>query len=253
LDSMTPIQQFKGPTLTARALDLSPDGRTIATIGVIESTRIWDAATGALIRELPGDAGVLFGAAFLSDRSLIACGGVVRAWDPTTGDSLWRNVLGGPMAGALACDRASNRIAVGTAKGQILILDGSSGREIVRLDGHQGQTLALAFAGQDRLISGGDDGIVKVWDVVAAREIHAMKGHWVSVLAVAASPDGTRVVSGSSDNTIRLWDVASGDEILALRHHTGGVQRVLFTPDGHRIISCGDDGRVHVWNGLPQP
>jgi WD40 repeat protein len=56
-----------------------------------------------------------------------------------------------------------------------------------------------------RILSGGQDKTVRLWDVSSADEIDHFAGHTNTVLAVAFSPDGRRALSGSIDQTARYW------------------------------------------------
>jgi WD40 repeat protein len=65
----------------------------------------------------------------------------------------------------------------------------------------------LAFAADDRLlVSGSQDGKIRVWDIAARRVLHAYSGYnW------ALAPDG-RTLAVPANRTIRLWDVLTGEE-----------------------------------------
>ncbi len=58
----------------------------------------------------------------------------------------------------------------------------------------------------DRIVSGGRDSTVRVWDVESGEELLTLTGHSDSVLGVGFSPDGKRIVSGSRDGSIKIWD-----------------------------------------------
>ncbi len=56
-----------------------------------------------------------------------------------------------------------------------------------------------------KLVSGGDDGTVQVWNAADASLIFVYKGHSDRVNQVTWSPDGTRIASASSDQTVQVW------------------------------------------------
>ena len=97
-------------------------------------------------------------------------------------------------------------------------------------------------------VSGGNDGIVRVWDLAANRELASFVGHAGSVRAVAVTADGSRVVSGGDDSTVRVWDLAASCELAKLAGHAGLVHGVAVTADGARAVSGGNDGIVRVWD-----
>ena len=72
--------------------------------------------------------------------------------------------------------------------------------------------------------------VVRLWDVVAGKEIRRFKGHTGSVFERRLSPDGRQAVSGSIGDAVRLWDLQTGEELRHLDHkHT--IDRVAFSPD----------------------
>ena len=75
----------------------------------------------------------------------------------------------------------------------------------------------------DRIVSGGEDSTVRLWDAASGAELKVLRGHEEWVRAAAFSPAGDRIGSGADDGMVRVWDAASGEELLVLRGHGGGV------------------------------
>ena len=127
------------------------------------------------------------------------------------------------------------------------------------LTGHVGEVTAVAVGalpdGAPVIISGGDDGTVRVWrlaDGTPAGEPLRGRNGGVRAVAAGALPVGTPVIiSGGDDGTVRVWRLADGTPAgEPLRGRDGGVRAVAAgaLPDGTPvIISGGDDGTVRVW------
>jgi tetratricopeptide (TPR) repeat protein len=78
---------------------------------------------------------------------------------------------------------------------------------VATLRGHDAAVFAVAFSpDSSRLISGGGDGALRLWDVSTHESILALQGHQGRVTSVAFTPDGSRIVSGSADGTVRVWE-----------------------------------------------
>ena len=86
--------------------------------------------------------------------------------------------------------------------------DLEAGQCLITLEGHTGAVRGVAMApdGQ-RMVSGSEDGTVRVWDLEAGQCLITLEGHTGAVRGVAMAPDGQRVVSGSEDGTVRVWDL----------------------------------------------
>ncbi|MBD2078310.1 PQQ-binding-like beta-propeller repeat protein [Phormidium sp. FACHB-592] len=110
-------------------------------------------------------------------------------------------------------------------------------------------SIALGLTGE-RIISGGGDNTVRIWDAATGKQIgQPLTGHVKPVYSVAFSADGKRIISGSVDKTIRIWDATTGKPISQpLIGHKNGVHSVAFSADGKRIISGSGDKTIRIWD-----
>ena len=103
------------------------------------------------------------------------------------------------------------------------------------------------------IISGGDDGSVRVWDVPRNRQWGSQKaravllGHTGVISCCAISPDGAYIVSGGWDARLNMWDMATGAR-GELRGHRDRVTCCAISPDAAFIVSGSWDRTIAIWD-----
>ena len=104
----------------------------------------------------------------------------------------------------------------------------------VELKGHTGVITSLASFGDAsaRLVSGSEDGTVRVWDVAGAKQAQSL-AHGGPVRAVAARVDGSRLASVGANNVAKLW-AADGKQIAEFK---GDFRARIRVDDATRTVS----------------
>jgi WD40 repeat protein len=120
------------------------------------------------------------------------------------------------------------------------------------LSGHGGRVLCVKTAWHgDRLLSGGADRTVRVWDLAnsGGKCLHTLSGHFGWVTAVHYWGPNT-IISASTDRSIALWDArVRSSPLFTLRHHHAPVSDLLV---GSRtdpvMVSSASDGSIAAWD-----
>lgn len=124
-----------------------------------------------------------------------------------------------------------------------------TGQPLFDRKGQGGAVLAVAFTPDgERVVSGGQDNTVRIWEIGPRRLQHTLRGHTDQIMALACSPDGKLLASASMDKSIRIWNLATTTELPKLAGHSAGVYAVVFSPDGQQIASAGADNMVRIWD-----
>jgi WD40 repeat protein len=126
-----------------------------------------------------------------------------------------------------------------------------NGRLLRTLAGHYGSINAIAVTpNQEKVVSGSQDGNLKVWNLVTGQELLTLPGHYDPVNTVAVTPDSKQVFSGSENGTIKVWDLDQGQELRTLTEYESAVRDLAVTSDGNWLISVTSYG-VKRWHIEP--
>ncbi len=234
----------------------SPDGTQLASAGSEAVVNIWEVASVRPRGVLRGHRVTVYGLAWSPDDSLLASSG----WDPTTGtcvqvlrdldhpDTVFYGVAWSPDGKLLACGTYLHGVQVWK-----VTATASSQRWASRRLSTWIRRVAFSPDGT-RLVGGGDDGHVYVWDAADGTQLERMAGHQGGVTSVAWSPDGSRLASGGSgqgqgdSGELFVWGVHSGQRVHAFVGYAWVVSALSWVPSGEVVVSGGSDGRLCWWD-----
>lgn len=118
---------------------------------------------------------------------------------------------------------------------RIFSLDGGLLRSMA---GHQGQTSACAWSNDGRtLVSSGDDGTIRTWDVQSGRQLKVIQPENVQTDAVAMVASGLVFAGNDAGELIRL----DGEKMERLAIHSAGVKNLAVSPDGRYVATMSYD------------
>lgn len=115
--------------------------------------------------------------------------------------------------------------------------------------GHDDEVNCVAFSRDlEMMVTGSDDGIVRVFNAATNRLITSLSGHKGPVRAVAVSPNSQFIASASQDKTIRLWKTRDASCLFVLSGHSKSVECLSFSFDSSLLCSGSWDKTAILWN-----
>ena len=159
---------------TVLSLDYSPDGKLIASGGADKQLRISEIASGKLLKTFEGHTHHVMGVSWRADGRVVVSSGAdnaVKVWDWIKGDRR-KNIDGWDKeVTSVRYLGATTRIVTTSGDKQVRMI-GEDASAPVLLPGTTDfmQTCDVSLDG-DRVAAGGEDSVLRVWDVKTAKEI----------------------------------------------------------------------------------
>jgi WD40 repeat protein len=246
------LASFRGHTMSVLAVDISSDGRTIASCSEDGTVRYWDAYTGHCLHLMEGHKGAVYSISFNTASTRIISGGrdkIGRVWETQSGLLLLMLEGHTDCIQSVCYNVSGSQIATGSRDKTVRLWDSTSGESVGSLERHRGVVTCICYCGSDnRLLSGSEDDMIYLWDTTAKETLKTFEGHSRPVTSLSVNGKGTTFVSASRDKSIRIWDIEKSDSIAVLERHSNRVTSVSFNREGTRVLSACDDNHILLWD-----
>ncbi|WP_394357097.1 WD40 repeat domain-containing protein [Tropicibacter oceani] len=194
--------------------------------------------------------------AYSRDGRLIATGtgGIIRIWIAQTGEQIQEIVYNETPAedvDALAFHPDGRQLlggGTGPKHRNLRLWEIETGQELRRYEGLGIGPLSIAYnADASRIVAGGNDNTVRVWDALTGRQImaHGAKGpmHFACFLG-----DGSRVLAAGLDLFVRIYDAETGLPTRTLAPTGARYRCGALSPDGQLLALGGTRGAAYLFD-----
>jgi U3 small nucleolar RNA-associated protein 13 len=229
-----------GHTDLVLAVDVSPDGRFIASSSKDNTVRIWETTSGSYrcVATLTGHTEAVHAVAWSQGGSQFVVSGskdkTIKMWDLSFLSAAAKNAKNAknakPEGNAFQLEHRSVDSAAYTKKAHEKVIN------------------SMAVAPNDRVFAtASQDKTIKLWDAATGELQATLAGHRRGVWHVEFSPVERCLLSASADKTVKLWDIGQGVCVKTFEGHTNSVLRASFLTHGMQVLSTSSDGTLKLW------
>lgn len=247
-----------------RGIAFSADRTRIATSHDDGTVALWNGDSGAPLERFAASVQSAGRIAIAADGALVLAGGKAAAvHEPHAEWALAARLGAGgddpldlsssPFVGRVLCLDFSPDGALLAAgggdpsrSGEIVIWKVAE-RALARTipEAHSDTVMGIEFSRDGkRLVSGGADKFVRIFDVETGAQLEALEGHTHHVLDVSWKADGSLLASAGADNTIKVWNAATGEQARTIRNTNKEVTAISFIGVGENLVSCAGDAAI---------
>ncbi|KAK9810051.1 hypothetical protein WJX72_004013 [[Myrmecia] bisecta] len=180
--------------------------------------------------------------------------GEIRIWHLDTCRELLRIAVPNLDCNCVAFMQDGKSIISGWSDGKIRAFGPQSGKLLYTIhDAHHRAVTAIAStADSSRIISGGEEGMVRVWRITKQSQsmIASMKEHKAAVNSIKLKESSNEeCVSASSDGSCIIWDLATFHRRSSLFANTI-FKSVAYHPDESQLVTAGTDRKITYWDAF---
>ena len=179
--------------------------------------------------------------------------GNLSVWDSKSLDLIIYLPLDCGKIRSISASTDGDIFALACQDGLIRVFENSFFNETHSMTAHKGGVTSILFhpIDKERLISGGKDALMKIWDYKNEKEIVQVVAHTFAVYDLLAVNNGKTIVSASLDKNIKTWDSKALTFIKRLDFKVGGHKHsvnALAKINEQSFVSCSDDKKLIVWS-----
>lgn len=175
----------------------------------------------------------------------------IRVWNASTRQELLRIEVPGLECHTISFMANGKSILSGWNDGKIRAFLPQSGKLFYAInDAHNHGVTALAPTNDcTRIVSGGQEGEVRIWRIGAQTQIMeaSLKEHRGRVSDVRIAKNDNQAVSASYDGSAIIWDINNHTRVMCFFESTM-FKQVLYHPDESQLITTGSDRKVTYWD-----
>ncbi|MEY4568347.1 MAG: hypothetical protein RLY14_3317, partial [Planctomycetota bacterium] len=215
-----------------------------------------------VVRRLPTKMSIIHDIAFSHDHTkMVVAGGtpgetgkvMIYSWPDA--NLIFEKTIADEVIYSVAWNPGETLIAGASLNGKVILCDAKTLETKYVIDAHPGGCTSVVFSSaNEKLITGGRDASIRIWDIDSGVPIRTLSQHSNSILKLLNAPNGSKqntlMASVSLDRTVRLWDTITGRMIRFVRLPTPPIDAVWERAQQEVLLlwAVCEDGRARLVN-----
>jgi len=227
----------------------------LCTAGYDHTVRFWEASKGICLRTLQYTDSQVNCLQITPDKQYLAVAGNphVRLYEISSGNANPVTSFDGHTGSVVSCgfQKDGKWMYTGSEDVTVKIWD-------VRAPGYQrdyqskaGITSVVLHPNQGEIISGDEDGNIRVWDLTANQcSNHLVPDGKTSVRSISIASDASIVLAANNRGSCFAWKLTKGsfEPMHKIDAHSTYCLKTLVSPDVRYVATCAADKTVKIWN-----
>lgn len=239
LEGWMQVAYFDHPENLITALDMSHDGKLIASGDCEGNIIIWDVIDESPLFIFSDHNKHISDVSFDKNcEKLISASwdNTLRIWDLSTGKSL--HILSGHKERVSGIDVFDDKVLSGSWDGSVKIWRIDNGECVTTIESGSGWITDVSFCENDSILYCDENEKMHMWKTEPCEKIHEMQGSSAVV--------GSSIIVSTDSDAIYIWDRETGEAISQIDTYDRETG-ICLSEDGYFLLTRNEDEMLKIW------
>ncbi|KAG2038629.1 WD40-repeat-containing domain protein [Suillus americanus] len=234
-----------------RSMELSPNGKTVASGCDDGKVRLWNVETREVVAKWTGHTDLVGALCWSADGSRVASGswdGTARVWDVKNGETILTIETGHQWVNTVIYSPDATKIAMGGRNEDAVKIWNTKPVKLLSTLKHNHPVWTLAWTSDGKKLISGSYGPIRMFDTTTWEEVAIPEGHTTHINAITLSQNNRLLASASYGGTTRLWNLDTNLPVEPLFQHENALWCAAFSADGKLLVTGCENKNAYTWD-----
>lgn len=245
LNSNKCLATFYGHDANIMSVAIHPEGKKFITCSLDTTIKIWDIETGKCLGTLIGHNDAVINIEIHPDGRRVLSSSLdesVKIWDLESKTCIATFESEDEIGYCMAIHPNGSNLLIGNK-----LLNIETMECLKTFDAYLPSDLVAFHPDGKRILSGGEDSVITLWDIESGQCIASPEGHRYEISHMIIHPGGRRLISAGVGE-VKVWDIDARVCLFTFSGHDETIHGLLLTPNGANIISACGDNKLRIMN-----